>query len=72
MRGQKPIANVGISKVKPIDNSLGLISSILARAGILGPKKTLLHIDSKYIGVRTNPIAARNTVVALNIEVKFS
>ena len=45
--GQNPMTSVGISKLNPIVNSLVLISSTIARAGILGPKKTLLHIDRR-------------------------
>ena len=64
--GQKPISKVGKSKLKPIVNSLPFISLTVASAGILGPKNTLLHIDSRYIGVNTRPIAATIIVVDLN------
>ena len=70
--GQKPITKVGNNKLKPIVNSLPLISLTVASAGILGPKKTLLHIESKYIGVRTRPIAAIRMVMDLNKEVNPS
>ena len=56
--GQKPITKVGNNKLKPIVSSLPFISLTVARAGILGPKNTLLHIERRYIGVRTRPIAA--------------
>ena len=70
--GQKPITKVGSNKLKPIDNSLPLISFTVASAGILGPKNTLLHIDNRYIGVRTRPIAAIRIVIDLNRELKPS
>ena len=70
--GQKPITNVGNNKLKPIVNSLPFISLTVASAGILGPKNTLLHIDNKYIGVRTNPIAAIRIVIDLKIELNPS
>ncbi len=70
--GQNPITKVGNNKLKPIVNSLPFISLTVASAGILGPKNTLLHIDSKYIGVRTKPIAAIRIVIDLKIEVKPS
>ena len=70
--GQKPIIKVGNNKLKPIVNSLPFISLTVASAGILGPKNTLLHIDSKYIGVRTSPIAAMRIVIDLNRELKPS
>ena len=72
MRGQNPMTNVGTKRLNPIVSSLVFISSTMAKAGILGPKKTLLHIDRRYIGVRTNPIAANKIVIALKIEVKLS
>ena len=70
--GQKPITKVGNNKLNPIVNSLPFISLTVASAGILGPKKTLLHIDSKYIGVKTKPIAAIRIVIDLKIELKPS
>ena len=70
--GQKPITKVGNNKLKPIVNSLPFISLTVASAGILGPKNTLLHIDSRYIGVRTRPIAAMRIVIDLNRELKPS
>ena len=70
--GQNPITNVGNNKLKPIVNSLPFISLTVASAGILGPKNTLLHIDNKYIGVRTNPMAAIRIVIDLKIELKPS
>ena len=70
--GQKPITNVGNNKLKPIVNSLPFISLTVASAGILGPKNTLLHIDNKYIGVRTNPMAAIRIVIDLKIELNPS
>ena len=70
--GQKPITNVGNNKLKPIVNSLPFISLTVASAGILGPKNTLLHIDKRYIGVRTNPMAAISIVIDLKIELNPS
>ena len=70
--GQKPITKVGNNKLNPIVNSRPFISLTVASAGILGPKNTLLHIDSKYIGVRTKPIAAIRIVIDLKIELKPS
>ena len=70
--GQKPITKVGNNKLKPIVNSLLFISLTVANAGILGPKNTLLHIDSRYIGVRTKPIAAIRIVIDLKRELKPS
>ena len=70
--GQKPISKVGKSKLNPIVNSLPFISLTVARAGILGPKNTLLHIDNKYIGVKTRPIAAIRIVIDLKIELNPS
>ena len=70
--GQKPITKVGNNKLKPIVNSLPFISLTVASAGILGPKNTLLHIDRRYIGVRTKPIAAIRIVIDLKIELKPS
>ena len=70
--GQKPITNVGNNKLKPIVNSLPFISLTVASAGILGPKNTLLHIDNRYIGVRTNPMAAIRIVIDLKIELNPS
>ena len=70
--GQKPITRVGTKRVKPIESSLASISLTIDKAGILGPKKTLLHIERRYIGVKTNPIAASNIVIALNNEVNPS
>ena len=70
--GQKPITKVGNNKLKPIVNSLPFISFTVASAGILGPKNTLLHIDRRYIGVRTRPIAAIRIVIDLKIELKPS
>ena len=70
--GQKPITRVGSNKLTPIVNSLPFISLTVASAGILGPKNTLLHIDNKYIGVSTKPIAATRIVIDLNSEVKPS
>ncbi len=45
--GQNPITRVGTSSDNPIQSSRVFISSIEAKAGILGPKKTRLHIESK-------------------------
>ena len=70
--GQQPITNVGNNKLHPIVNSLPFISLTVAKAGILGPKNTLLHIDNRYIGVRTKPIAAIRTVIDLKRELKPS
>ena len=70
--GQNPISKVGNSKLKPIVNSLPFISLTVASAGILGPKNTLLHIDSRYIGVKTSPIAAIKIVIDLNKELNPS
>ena len=70
--GQKPISKVGKSKLNPIVNSLPFISLTVANAGILGPKNTLLHIDSKYMGVKTRPIAAINIVIDLKRELNPS
>ncbi len=70
--GQKPIIKVGNSKLNPIVNSLPFISFTVANAGILGPKNTLLHIDKRYIGVKTRPIAAMRIVMDLNIELNPS
>ena len=70
--GQKPINKVGNSKLNPIVSSLPLISLTLASAGILGPKNTLLHIDNKYIGVKTRPIAAIRIVIDLKRELNPS
>ena len=70
--GQKPIKRVGSNKLRPIVNSLPFISLTVAKAGILGPKNTLLHIDSRYIGVNTRPIAATIIVVDLNRELNPS
>ena len=70
--GQKPITNVGNNKLKPIVNSLPFISFTVASAGILGPKNTLLHIDNRYIGVRTNPMDAIRIVIDLKIELNPS
>ena len=70
--GQKPITNVGNNKLNPIVSSLPFISLTVANAGILGPKNTLLHIDRRYIGVSTNPIAAIRIVIDLKIELKPS
>ena len=70
--GQKPITNVGNNKLKPIVNSLPFISLTVASAGILGPKNTLLHIDKRYIGVKTNPMAAIRIVIDLKIELNPS
>ena len=70
--GQKPMTKVGINKLKPIDNSLPFISLTVASAGILGPKNTLLHIERRYIGVRTRPIAAIRIVIDLKRELKPS
>ena len=70
--GQKPITKVGNNKLKPIVNSRPFISLTVASAGILGPKNTLLHIDNKYIGVRTKPIAAIRIVIDLKIELNPS
>ncbi len=70
--GQNPITRVGVIRLNPIVNSLIFISSILAKAGILGPKNTRLHIESKYIGVNTRPIAAMKIDTALNIDVNAS
>ena len=63
--GQKPITKVGNNKLNPIVNSLPFISLTVASAGILGPKNTLLHIDSRYIGVSTRPMAAIRIVIDL-------
>ena len=65
--GQNPISKVGNNKLKPIVNSLPFISLTEASAGILGPKNTLLHIDNRYIGVRTKPIAAIRIVIDLSL-----
>ena len=62
------MTKVGNNKLNPIVNSLPFISLTVASAGILGPKNTLLHIDNKYIGVRTNPMAAIRIVIDLKIE----
>ena len=70
--GQNPITNVGTRRLKPIESSLASISLTIDKAGILGPKKTLLHIERRYIGVKTRPIAASKMVMALNNEVKPS
>ena len=70
--GQKPISKVGRSKLKPIVNSLPFISCTVANAGILGPKNTLLHIDNKYMGVNTRPMAAIRIVIDLNRELNPS
>ena len=70
--GQKPISKVGKSKLNPIVNSLPFISLTDASAGILGPKKTLLHIERRYMGVKTRPIAATSIVIDLNSELKLS
>ncbi len=70
--GQKPINNVGAKRLNAIRSSLEFISSTIANAGILGPKNTLLHIDSRYIGVRTKPTAAIRIVMDLKIELKPS
>ena len=70
--GQKPIRRVGNNKLRPIVSSLPFISVTVASAGILGPKNTLLHIESKYIGVSTSPIAAIRMVMDLNKEVNPS
>ena len=70
--GQKPITKVGNNKLNPIVNSLPFISFTVARAGILGPKNTLLHIERRYMGVRTRPIAAIRIVIDLNRELKPS
>ena len=61
--GQKPITKVGNNKLNPIVNSLPFISFTVANAGILGPKNTLLHIERRYMGVRTRPIAAIRIVI---------
>ena len=45
--GQKPITNVGTNRLKPIESSLTSISLTMDKAGILGPKKTLLHIERR-------------------------
>ena len=70
--GQKPIKRVGNNRLSPIVSSLLFISDTVARAGILGPKNTRLHIESRYIGVRTKPIAAIRIVIDLNNEVNPS
>ena len=70
--GQKPITNVGNNKLKPIVNSLPFISLTVASAGILGPKNTLLHIERRYMGVRTRPIAAIRIVIDLKRELNPS
>ena len=70
--GQKPITYVGNNKLKPIVNSLPFISLTVASAGILGPKNTLLHIDKRYIGVKTNPMAAIRIVIDLKVELNPS
>ena len=70
--GQKPITKVGNNKLNPIVNSLPFISFTVASAGILGPKNTLLHIERRYMGVRTRPIAAIRIVIDLNRELKPS
>ena len=70
--GQKPISRVGKSKLKPIVNSLPFISLTEASAGILGPKNTLLHIDRRYMGVKTRPTAAIKIVIDLNSELNPS
>ena len=72
IRGQIPITRVGTSKLNPITNSRGRMSSTLARAGIRGPKKMRRHMESRYIGVRTKPIAARMTVIERKVEVNAS
>ena len=70
--GQKPITKVGNNKLNPIVNSLPFISLTVASAGILGPKNTLLHIERRYIGVRTRPIAAIRIVIDLKRELNPS
>ena len=70
--GQKPITKVGNNKLNPIVNSLPFISFTVASAGILGPKNTLLHIERRYIGVKTRPIAAIRIVIDLKRELKPS
>ena len=70
--GQNPISSVGKSKLKPIVNSLPFISLTEASAGILGPKNTLLHIERRYIGVKTRPTAAIIIVIDLNSELNPS
>ncbi len=70
--GQNPISNVGTNRLIDIRSSLVFISSTIANAGILGPKKTRLHIDNKYIGVRTKPIAEIIIVIDRKVEVKPS
>ena len=70
--GQNPITNVGTKRLKPIESSLASISLTIDNAGILGPKNTLLHIERRYIGVKTSPIAAKRIVIALNKEVNPS
>ena len=70
--GQKPITKVGNNKLNPIVNSLTFISFTVASAGILGPKNTLLHIERRYMGVSTRPIAAIRIVIDLKRELKPS
>ena len=70
--GQKPITKVGNNKLNPIVNSLPFISFTVASAGILGPKNTLLHIERRYMGVRTRPIAAIRIVIDLKRELNPS
>ena len=71
-RGQKPIMRVGTTNTSAIVNSLGFMSPRVARAGIRGPKNTLLHILNKYIGVRIKPIADKIIVITLKPMVKLS
>ena len=71
-RGQNPIIRVGTTSTSAIVNSLGFISPNVARAGIRGPKNTLLHILSKYIGVKIKPTAANTMVITLKPIVKLS
>ena len=70
--GQKPITKVGSKRLNPIVNSLPFISFTVASAGILGPKNTLLHMERRYMGVRTRPIAAISIVMDLKRELKPS
>ena len=70
--GQNPITNVGTKRLKPIESSRASISLTIDKAGILGPKNTLLHIDRRYMGVKTSPIAASKIVMALNNDVNPS
>ena len=70
--GQKPNNNVGDKRLNAIKSYLEFISSTIASAGILGPKNTLRHMESRYIGVSTRPIAAIKIEIDLNDDEKMS